>query len=427
MTAQPPDPAHGGAEYPDPQGFPDQQTASPWPGEAPDALWPGPDWVASQEIWPVAGPAGTGDGPSYGTAGQRQPGKDAAGNGYGGGYAGSGQGEPAAAQWPAQDPWGPQDPHTAHEDWQTESGPAAAGAYATGTQPAIPDSYATGTQAPVQDGPWPGTGQWAGPATGGGAWPAGEQWQPAAGWPAGQGPATGQGYTAQQPWPGSADWPAGPPPAAAGEAPPGTADAPQAWLAGGWGTGDSSWPAGPAPGIPATGPHPPGATGTGVPGPGGRSVSPPGGVPATGVPATGIPGQGPVPPAEQAARQSAVPTPAFDGDLRWAMLAYLTVPFFSFVVPLLACLATRQGSRPARTHAVQALNVALTILLYNVSATVLAAVLALDTPAVALSVAGPLAVALWLISLGYLIRAASAAGRGKGFSFPPWLCAALFR
>jgi hypothetical protein len=36
-------------------------------------------------------------------------------------------------------------------------------------------------------------------------------------------------------------------------------------------------------------------------------------------------------------------------------------------------------------------------------------------------------IALWVVALGYLVRAASAAGQGGQFQFPPWLCAAIAR
>jgi uncharacterized Tic20 family protein len=109
------------------------------------------------------------------------------------------------------------------------------------------------------------------------------------------------------------------------------------------------------------------------------------------------------------------------------MVAYLAVPFFSFLVPLTVYLYSRRRSPRVRAHARQALNVSITILMYDISAAIMAAMLALDAPLVAVTVAGPLIVALWLVSLIYLIRAASAAGRGVDYRLPHWLCAALVR
>jgi uncharacterized Tic20 family protein len=109
------------------------------------------------------------------------------------------------------------------------------------------------------------------------------------------------------------------------------------------------------------------------------------------------------------------------------MVAYLAVPFFSFLVPLAVYLYSRRRAPRARAHARQALNVSITILMYDISAAIMAAMLALDAPLVAVVVAGPLTLALWVVSLVYLIRAASAAGRGAAYRLPHWLCAALIR
>jgi len=120
------------------------------------------------------------------------------------------------------------------------------------------------------------------------------------------------------------------------------------------------------------------------------------------------------------------PHPAGDGDPRWVMVAYLTVPLFSFLVPLAVLLASHR-SPWARAHAAQALNTALTVLLYDVSAVIMAAMLALDSPMAAVTVAGLLVGALWVTGLVHLIRAAGAAGRGEDYRMPAWLCATLVR
>ena len=55
------------------------------------------------------------------------------------------------------------------------------------------------------------------------------------------------------------------------------------------------------------------------------------------------------------------PAPLADGAAaRWAMLGYLTVPLFGFVVPLLVYLRTLRGPSWSRAHAAQALNVWIT-------------------------------------------------------------------
>ncbi len=105
---------------------------------------------------------------------------------------------------------------------------------------------------------------------------------------------------------------------------------------------------------------------------------------------------------------------------RAAVLGYLTVPVFG--VPLLIYLATLRGPGWARRHAAQAVNVWLTGFLYDLSAVIMAAMLAVDSPPVALLVFAPLVGARWLVTLAYLARAARAASRGAGFTFPAWLC-----
>ena len=66
-------------------------------------------------------------------------------------------------------------------------------------------------------------------------------------------------------------------------------------------------------------------------------------------------------------------------------------------------------------------------LLYDLSAVVMGAMLALGSPPVALMVFGPLVGARWLVTLAYLARAARAAGRGAAATFPAWLCMRLAR
>ena len=110
---------------------------------------------------------------------------------------------------------------------------------------------------------------------------------------------------------------------------------------------------------------------------------------------------------------------------RAAVLGYLTVPVFG--VPVLIYLTTLRGPGWARRHAAQAANVWFTGLLYDLSAVIMGAMLALDSPPVALMVVAPLVAARWLVTLAYLARAARAAGRGAAYAFPAWLCMGLAR
>ena len=122
------------------------------------------------------------------------------------------------------------------------------------------------------------------------------------------------------------------------------------------------------------------------------------------------------------------PVPLSDGAAaRWAMLGYLTVPLFGFVVPLLVYLRNLHGANWSRAHAAQALNVWITAVLYSLSAVIMGTMLALDSPRIALIVFGSLVVALWLVMLTYLVRAATAASQGLLYPVPRWLCSRIVR
>jgi uncharacterized Tic20 family protein len=114
------------------------------------------------------------------------------------------------------------------------------------------------------------------------------------------------------------------------------------------------------------------------------------------------------------------------GDLR-AVLSYLGLPFLSFLPALAIYLITLRSSRFTRRHAAQALNLSITLILYNICALILAGLLALDTVSVAVLVTAPLLAVLWIVTLVYLVLAAIAASRGEFYQIPAWLCATLVR
>ena len=116
---------------------------------------------------------------------------------------------------------------------------------------------------------------------------------------------------------------------------------------------------------------------------------------------------------------------ARDGDEVWAMLGYLGVPFISILAPLAVYLTRARRSRFVRQHAAQALNLSITVLLYNLCVLILAGIMAADNVGAALLVAGPVALALWLAALYFLTRAAISAGRGQFYALPRWICATL--
>jgi uncharacterized Tic20 family protein len=131
--------------------------------------------------------------------------------------------------------------------------------------------------------------------------------------------------------------------------------------------------------------------------------------------------------AETALAGTALAGTARDGDEAWVMLGYLGVPFVSFLAPLAVYLARGRHSAFARQHAAQALNLSITLLLYNLCVLILAGILALDSVGVALLVAGPAALALGLAALYFLTRAALSASRGEFYALPRWICATITR
>jgi uncharacterized Tic20 family protein len=135
-------------------------------------------------------------------------------------------------------------------------------------------------------------------------------------------------------------------------------------------------------------------------------------------------GQRPAAEAPATAEPAAAPDSADPGDERLATLSYLGVPFLGPLVPL-AIYVFRGRSAYTRRHAAQALNLSITTLLFAICVLILGTMLALDSIVVALVVAVPLAVALWLVTLAYVIVAGSSANRGDYYSIPPWICASI--
>jgi uncharacterized Tic20 family protein len=116
--------------------------------------------------------------------------------------------------------------------------------------------------------------------------------------------------------------------------------------------------------------------------------------------------------------------PARDRHARLAVLCYAGAPFLGFLVPLACYLASRRAPE-VRWHAVQSLNLWITVVLYTLCALIIGAMLALDAVGVALIIVTPLAVALWLAALRFGARAAVAASRGDRYRIPSWLCATI--
>jgi hypothetical protein len=114
-----------------------------------------------------------------------------------------------------------------------------------------------------------------------------------------------------------------------------------------------------------------------------------------------------------------------DSEVTLATLGYLGAAFTGPVIPLGVYLLGGRISPFTRYHAAMALNQSLTGLLYAVCCLILGGVLALDSPGTALVIAIPIALALWLTTLRYLIRGIAAANRGVPNVAPAWICARI--
>jgi uncharacterized membrane protein len=106
-----------------------------------------------------------------------------------------------------------------------------------------------------------------------------------------------------------------------------------------------------------------------------------------------------------------------------AMLGYLAAIFTGPLIPLVMYLVARRRSQFRRFHAATAFNLSFTGLLYALCCLILGGVLLLDSLTVALVVTIPVALALWLTVLKYLIRGIGAANRGERYEMPAWVCA----
>jgi uncharacterized Tic20 family protein len=110
-----------------------------------------------------------------------------------------------------------------------------------------------------------------------------------------------------------------------------------------------------------------------------------------------------------------------------AAVGYVMAGLAGFLPPLLIVLLSRRDSAFLRKHAVQAMNAAFTMLLYGLSAAIIAGLLALDSWWLGLGIGLAAVAACWLVTFGYLIAAMIAACRGRFYQIPSWLCAQLLR
>jgi uncharacterized Tic20 family protein len=121
------------------------------------------------------------------------------------------------------------------------------------------------------------------------------------------------------------------------------------------------------------------------------------------------------------------PGPPTRAEESLSALAYIAAVVLGPLPPLLVYLARRRTSPFIRWHATQALNVALTGLLYAISGAIIGALLSFDSATAALLVMIPLAVIGWGIMALHLVRGGIAASRGDFRQIPSWICSPLVK
>jgi uncharacterized Tic20 family protein len=114
-----------------------------------------------------------------------------------------------------------------------------------------------------------------------------------------------------------------------------------------------------------------------------------------------------------------------DGDVTSATFGYLGAIFLGPVIPLIVYATRARRSPFLRYHAATAVNLSVSCTLYAVCCAILGGLLALDSITVALIIAVPLAFALWVIMLRYLLRGVAAANHDEKYEIPSWICARI--
>ena len=118
-------------------------------------------------------------------------------------------------------------------------------------------------------------------------------------------------------------------------------------------------------------------------------------------------------------------TRAGDGDATSATFGYLGAIFLGPVIPLAVYVLRSRRSPFMRYHAATAVNLSLTAALYGLCCLILGGLLLLDSVTVALVVALPVGLVIWVSALRYLVRGAIAANRGERSEAPDWICARI--
>jgi uncharacterized Tic20 family protein len=116
---------------------------------------------------------------------------------------------------------------------------------------------------------------------------------------------------------------------------------------------------------------------------------------------------------------------AREAEARLVMFGYLGAIFTGPLIPLVMYVIGRRRRPSLRFHAAMALNLSLTGLLYEVCCLILCGLLLFDTLSVALVLAIPVGVGIWLSVVKYLVRGIGAANRGERYDVPAWICARM--
>jgi Domain of unknown function (DUF4870) len=116
-----------------------------------------------------------------------------------------------------------------------------------------------------------------------------------------------------------------------------------------------------------------------------------------------------------------------DSEAKIATLGYLGAMILGPVIPLIIYAAGVKTRPFLRYHVVRALNLSVTGLLYGLCCVILGGLLLLDSLTVALAVAVPIGLGIWVTVLRYLIRGVGAANRGQRYEVPGWICAQVVK
>jgi uncharacterized Tic20 family protein len=116
-----------------------------------------------------------------------------------------------------------------------------------------------------------------------------------------------------------------------------------------------------------------------------------------------------------------------EDERRWAEIACLATIFLGPFGPLIVWMREGRRSSFVRRYLVQALNLALTFLLYAVCVLIATGLLSLASTTLALTLMSLVFAVGWVYLVVQMIRCSSAAGRGDFVALPRWACATIVK